>query len=110
MPWHLQHLAAGCTREGSRCAGGLQFTVTLPLFPQALLPVLAKRGIVPNLQTFCSLAIGCRRPDDGLHLLSDMRVSGPRLRRPQGWGGVGASRIPQASVLRVSSRGAWQGE
>lgn len=42
---------------------------------KALLPVLAKRGIVPNLQTFCSLAIGCRRPDDGLHLLSDMRKS-----------------------------------
>uniref|UniRef100_A0AAA9T105 Pentatricopeptide repeat domain 1 n=2 Tax=Bos TaxID=9903 RepID=A0AAA9T105_BOVIN len=42
---------------------------------KALLPVLAKRGIVPNLQTFCSLAIGCRRPDDGLRLLSDMRES-----------------------------------
>lgn len=83
MPWHLQHPAAGFTREGSYWAGGLQFTVTLPLSPQALLPVLAKRGIVPNLQTFCSLAIGCRRPDDGLRLLSDMRVSGPRPRRPR---------------------------
>ncbi|XP_067561691.1 pentatricopeptide repeat-containing protein 1, mitochondrial isoform X4 [Pseudorca crassidens] len=42
---------------------------------KALLPVLAKRGIVPNLQTFCSLAIGCHRPGDGLQLLADMRKS-----------------------------------
>ncbi|XP_053521288.1 pentatricopeptide repeat-containing protein 1, mitochondrial [Artibeus jamaicensis] len=42
---------------------------------KALLPVLAKRGIVPNLQTFCSLAIGCHRPQDGLQLLADMKKS-----------------------------------
>lgn len=44
---------------------------------QALLPVLAKKGIVPDLRTFCSLAIGCRRPKDGMQLLADMKVRDP---------------------------------
>ncbi|XP_045316713.1 pentatricopeptide repeat-containing protein 1, mitochondrial-like isoform X2 [Leopardus geoffroyi] len=42
---------------------------------KALLPLLAKRGILPNLQTFCNLAIGCHRPGDGLRLLTDMKKS-----------------------------------
>lgn len=42
---------------------------------KALLPVLAKKGIVPDLRTFCSLAIGCRRPKDGMQLLADMKKS-----------------------------------
>lgn len=42
---------------------------------KALLPVLAKRGILPNFQTFCNLAIGCHRPQDGLQLLADMKKS-----------------------------------
>ncbi|KAL1768539.1 pentatricopeptide repeat-containing protein 1, mitochondrial [Sigmodon hispidus] len=42
---------------------------------KALLPILAKKGIVPNLRTFCCLAIGCHRPRDGMQLLADMKKS-----------------------------------
>lgn len=42
---------------------------------KALLPVLAKKGIVPDLRTFCNLAIGCHRPRDGMQLLADMKKS-----------------------------------
>ena len=83
--------------------GYVQLVVMPCLFPQALLPVLTKRGIVPNIQTFCNLALGCHRPQDGLQLLADMKVSGIQawagpmvlrstlgmLRKKSGWGEVG---------------------
>lgn len=42
---------------------------------KALLPILAKKGLVANLRTFCNLAIGCHRPEDGMQLLADMKKS-----------------------------------
>ncbi|KAM9100314.1 pentatricopeptide repeat-containing protein 1, mitochondrial [Sarcophilus harrisii] len=41
-----------------------------------LLPILSRRGLIPNMQTFCNLAIGCLTKNHGMQLLTDMKKCG----------------------------------
>ncbi|XP_063170673.1 pentatricopeptide repeat-containing protein 1, mitochondrial [Candoia aspera] len=43
---------------------------------KSLLPLMLKKGISPDLYTFCNLAIACHKQEDGMQLLSDMKRSG----------------------------------
>ncbi|XP_051983006.1 pentatricopeptide repeat-containing protein 1, mitochondrial [Xyrauchen texanus] len=43
---------------------------------KAVKALIVNRGLVANTQTFCSVALACRRQKDGLQLLSDMESCG----------------------------------
>ncbi|XP_063790231.1 pentatricopeptide repeat-containing protein 1, mitochondrial isoform X2 [Pseudophryne corroboree] len=57
----------------------LKRTKTMNLqFAKELLPIMAQRGIAPDLYTFCNLARACHKKEDGLQLLQDMTIAGFR--------------------------------
>ncbi|KAE8580108.1 hypothetical protein XENTR_v10024307 [Xenopus tropicalis] len=56
--------------------GGMEGIIQKMHNDKELLPILAQKGISPNIQTFCGLAISCHNAEEGLKLLEDMTNSG----------------------------------
>uniref|UniRef100_A0A8C4R1G9 Pentatricopeptide repeat domain 1 n=1 Tax=Eptatretus burgeri TaxID=7764 RepID=A0A8C4R1G9_EPTBU len=38
--------------------------------------LIAEQGLIPDMATYCCLAVGCKKEADGIRLLNDMRMSG----------------------------------
>lgn len=52
----------------------MQFVITFRPRFQAVKALMLDRKLRVNAQTFCSMALACRTPNDGLQLLTDMEV------------------------------------
>ncbi|KAM4698363.1 pentatricopeptide repeat-containing protein 1, mitochondrial-like isoform 2-T2 [Rhinophrynus dorsalis] len=66
-----------CIMDSLHIQADLAFFNTLVRKRSKLLSLKsAKRGIAPDIKTFCNLAIACHRKEDGLQLLEDMTISG----------------------------------
>uniref|UniRef100_UPI00358DE653 pentatricopeptide repeat-containing protein 1, mitochondrial n=1 Tax=Myxine glutinosa TaxID=7769 RepID=UPI00358DE653 len=38
--------------------------------------LISEQGLIPDMATYCCLAVGCKKEADGIRLLNDMRMSG----------------------------------